>query len=101
MNVDELECICIKSHIRTYNNVKYKFEKNKKYKYSHIYTPRSLYDYFVLTNNYDFSKSRLENIANFFNYTNYSHNNFSKYFTTDKSVIRKMKLKKIKKVVQK
>jgi len=102
MNNNELECICIKSHIRTCNYVKYKFEKNKKYKYSYLFTPNNFYDYTVLTNNYDFSKNRYENFDNFFNYTNYTYNNdFSKYFTIDISVIRKMKLVKIKKVVQK
>ncbi|HAQ17783.1 MAG TPA: hypothetical protein DCR40_00960 [Prolixibacteraceae bacterium] len=96
------ECVCIKSHIRTYNYVKYKFEKNKKYKYSNIYTPINLYDYCVLTDNYDFSKNKNKNFDNFFNYTNYTYNNdFSNYFTIDISVIRKMKLDKIKKVVQK
>jgi len=87
----KLECICIKSHLRTENYVKYKFEKNKKYKYctddEKIYSTKYVY---------------IENkTINHFEYNNYYklRVEFSKYFISIKD-LRKQKLEQLKKVVQ-
>lgn len=84
------KCICIVTHTKTDENVTSIFKKNRSYDYfltiTHI---------LVISDSYlDRCGNKLE--KSYF----YTIEQFEKYFTTDIKVIRKMKLDKIKKVVQ-
>ena len=82
------KCYCTKTHIRQFNKVTYKFNKNEEYNYID-----TLLSYRVLTDSYDFEKQIQENFYNFYDYKN-----FEKYFTDDIKYIRKAKLNKLKNI---
>lgn len=97
--MNECICICIKTHYRSYNNVKSRFIRNKVYRLKIIEYSVDIHRYLVLTENYDekFGFS-VENFNNFFIFTK---EHFEKYYSTELRVMRNQKLEKIKKVVQK
>lgn len=91
------ECICIKTHNKTDDYIKSNFKKSNIYNYSdNLFNALSSKYIFVVADSY---KNR--NMILIEKVYQYNRVQFEEYFTTDISVIRKLKLDKIKKVVQK
>jgi len=89
------ECLCIYTHYRSYNNIKYRFIKNKVYRFEIIDYSDVIRRYIVLTENYDEKFGFSE--ENFNNLYFYIKEQFEKYYTTDLKEIRKRKVENINK----